>query len=77
MLTIDQRGKLCPQPILALGRAIRSQQAKTQLLLIADDPVAETDVPAWCRLVGATLLEKTPHPKGGINYLIEFPSESH
>lgn len=73
MLTLDERGKTCPQPILALGRAARSQEPGSAVLLIADDPVAETDVPAWCRLVGATLVETTTHPEGGVSYLVQLP----
>jgi len=52
---LDYRGQRCPAPIVALGRASRSTPGVV-VELLADDPAAEFDVPAWCRLRGATLL---------------------
>lgn len=54
---VDARGTLCPQPIVALARAAQQAGSGTQLVLLADDPVALTDVPAWCRIRGAVLAE--------------------
>lgn len=52
--TIDARGLLCPQPLILLARAARDRPG-TVIVLLADDPAAESDVPAWCRLRGASL----------------------
>jgi tRNA 2-thiouridine synthesizing protein A len=40
---IDARGLKCPWPVLRAARAMREADAVT---LLADDPVAMTDVPA-------------------------------
>jgi len=40
---IDTRGLKCPWPVLRAARAMREHGA---ILLLADDPVARTDVPA-------------------------------
>lgn len=54
-MIVDARGTVCPYPIVALGRAARHTPHGTELTLLADDPVALSDVPAWCRMRGATL----------------------
>jgi len=40
---VDTRGLKCPWPVLRAARAMRETDA---ILLLADDPVALTDVPA-------------------------------
>lgn len=60
MERLDERGARCPAPIIALGRARRRLDPGTEVVLLADDPVAATDVPAWCRMTGATLLAVRP-----------------
>lgn len=40
---IDTRGLKCPWPVLRAARAMRETD---EILLLADDPVARTDVPA-------------------------------
>lgn len=52
---LDERGRRCPLPIIALARAA-TQAPGTVVRLLADDPAARHDVPAWCRMKGATLL---------------------
>ncbi len=54
---LDERGRACPLPIVALGRARRRLPPGTEVTLLADDPVVLTDVPAWCAMVGATLID--------------------
>lgn len=55
MKQVDARGKRCPQPVIELARAAAAQPEGI-LALLSDDPVALTDVPAWCRMRGARLL---------------------
>ena len=47
--TVDSRGKLCPVPVIDLARAAR-KLGKGVIEVFADDPAAETDIPAWCRM---------------------------
>lgn len=54
---LDCRGQRCPLPVIALARAAAAAAPGTVLELWADDPAAATDVPAWCRLRGAEVLQ--------------------
>jgi len=54
-LVLDERGRRCPIPIIALARAVSVEAPPARVLLLADDPAAETDVPAWCSMRGRTL----------------------
>jgi tRNA 2-thiouridine synthesizing protein A len=56
-VVIDARGLVCPHPVIALAHAASGAAPGTRLVLLADDPVATTDVPAWCRMREAQLLE--------------------
>jgi tRNA 2-thiouridine synthesizing protein A len=57
---VEARGVLCPVPIIRLARAAAALPAGTVLALLTDDPAAEHDVPAWCRLRGHALLSSEP-----------------
>lgn len=59
-MRVDTRGTLCPYPVIALGRAAQELKGG-RITLLADDPVALTDVPAWCRMRSATLLDVLEH----------------
>jgi tRNA 2-thiouridine synthesizing protein A len=49
---IDERGHLCPAPVIALARAARTVARGEVVVVLADDPAAEFDIPAWCRMTG-------------------------
>jgi tRNA 2-thiouridine synthesizing protein A len=49
---IDARGMRCPMPVIALARHARDAEPGDRVRLLADDPAAEADIPAWCRLKG-------------------------
>lgn len=69
---LDETGRRCPLPIIALGRALHRLPPRAEVLLLADDPVVLTDVPAWCSMVGADLqsIERTG---SAITILIRLP----
>ncbi len=72
---LDERGRLCPLPIIALARATVADPSPARVLLLADDPAAETDVAAWCAMRGRTLTWTGPSPDGhGRAYLITTPT---
>lgn len=56
MSELDARGQRCPLPVIALARAIREVPIGTELMVLADDPAAEHDIPAWCRMRGHLLV---------------------
>lgn len=61
-VAVDARGVLCPEPIFRLGRAARDLGAGL-IALAADDPAADTDVPAWCSMRAAELVATHRAPR--------------
>jgi tRNA 2-thiouridine synthesizing protein A len=59
-LSLNCLGMRCPQPIIELGRRIADVAIGELVMLNADDPAAEPDVAAWCRMRGQTLVESAP-----------------
>jgi len=49
-LELDCRGQLCPMPVIELGRRIAEIGIGELIAVVADDPAARHDVPAWCRM---------------------------
>ena len=49
---LDARGLLCPLPVIRLARLARELRAGRSVLVLADDPAAESDIPAWARMRG-------------------------
>lgn len=56
MIELDERGKRCPLPVIALARAIQDVAVGSELTVLADDPAAQHDIPAWCRMRGHELV---------------------
>lgn len=54
--TLDCRGMRCPRPIVEMAKAMRRLEVGQTLELLADDPVAKKDVPAWCQTTGHDFL---------------------
>jgi tRNA 2-thiouridine synthesizing protein A len=49
-VSIDCRGQRCPLPVIALARRIGDVPVGGLLRVVADDPAARVDIPAWCRM---------------------------
>jgi tRNA 2-thiouridine synthesizing protein A len=49
---LDCRGQRCPLPVIALARRLPDLPVGAVLRVLADDPAADTDIRAWCRLRG-------------------------
>jgi tRNA 2-thiouridine synthesizing protein A len=49
---LDCRGQRCPLPVIALARRLPELAVGAVLRVLADDPAAANDIPAWCRLRG-------------------------
>lgn len=47
---IDCRGMPCPRPVIELAKRIADVEVGEVLAVLADDPAAAYDVPAWCRM---------------------------
>ncbi len=51
-LELDCRGMRCPLPVIRLANNIGDVPVGSVLAVVADDPAARPDIPAWCRLRG-------------------------
>ena len=47
---LDCRGMVCPRPIIELARHVEDVPIGELLAVVAEDPAARYDVPAWCRM---------------------------
>jgi tRNA 2-thiouridine synthesizing protein A len=71
--TVDARGLRCPAPVIALARAITDVLVGDEVAVLADDPAAATDVPAWCRMRGHEYLGAQALDRG-TQYLVRRSS---
>lgn len=60
--TLDTSGLLCPLPVIRTQDFIKKRksqgmQAGARLLVVASDPGALHDIPAWCRIHGHRVVE--------------------
>jgi tRNA 2-thiouridine synthesizing protein A len=55
-LELDCRGQLCPLPVITLARRIGEVTVGATVTVLADDPAAATDIPAWCRMRSHSLV---------------------
>jgi tRNA 2-thiouridine synthesizing protein A len=51
-LVVDCTGMRCPMPVIELTRRLEDVGVDEVIGVVADDPAAQSDVPAWCRLRG-------------------------
>ncbi|MEU3215427.1 sulfurtransferase TusA family protein [Streptomyces sp. NPDC006971] len=59
-LTVDGTGLLCVTLLLRLRKAIDGAEAGTVVHVIATDPAAPLDLPAWCHMTGHEYLGPVP-----------------
>ena len=59
---LDARGLLCPLPVIRAQDRARDLAAGDVLVVVATDPGALHDIPAWCRVHGHEVLtaDETP-----------------
>jgi tRNA 2-thiouridine synthesizing protein A len=56
---IDCRGQRCPLPVITLARRLPELPIGAVIRVLADDPAAANDIPAWCRMRGQEYLGAT------------------
>jgi tRNA 2-thiouridine synthesizing protein A len=71
-ITLDERGKRCPLPVIALARAAQEHPGQ-RIDVWSDDPAAEHDVPAWCRMRNAVFIGAYDLGDGGRGYAVRSP----
>jgi len=47
---LDCTGLLCPLPVIKLAKELPTVAVGDTVTVLADDPAAATDIPAWCRM---------------------------
>jgi len=52
VITVDCLGRPCPVPVIELARALPTVEVGELVEVLADDPAAAADLPAWCRMRG-------------------------
>lgn len=70
MLEIDCRGLVCPAPIIELARHIALVAPGGLLAVVATDPAARVDVPAWCRMTGHEYVGEEVADDGATRYVV-------
>jgi len=56
VIVVDCVGQRCPLPVIALARRITDVPVGEVVRVLADDPAARVDIPAWCRMRGHEFL---------------------
>jgi tRNA 2-thiouridine synthesizing protein A len=64
LVTIDALGRKCPIPIIMLAQRINEVPIGSIIAVLADDPAAETDVPAWCMMKSHDHVHTQPLERG-------------
>jgi tRNA 2-thiouridine synthesizing protein A len=49
-MTLDCLGQKCPLPVIKLAKNIGNIEVGAVITVLADDPAAANDIPAWCRM---------------------------
>jgi cysteine desulfurase len=51
-MEIDAVGRRCPLPVIMLAKRFGEVPVGGTVTVLADDPAARLDLPAWCRMRG-------------------------
>ncbi|HWI43450.1 MAG TPA: sulfurtransferase TusA family protein [Nocardioides sp.] len=70
MLELDCRDLPCPRPIIELAKALPDVEVGGLLAVVACDPAARYDVPAWCRLRGQEYVGEEAAEDGAPRYVV-------
>jgi len=67
---LDARGKRCPLPVILLARLVPDVDIGSVVRVLADDPAAAVDIPAWCRMRGQEYVGEQTAEDGTPAYLV-------
>ncbi len=71
---VDALGTWCPVPIHLVARAARAAAPGEVIELLADDPLIEIDLPAWCHTSGNELTALRRDGEGWVGRVTIGPS---
>ena len=69
-LELDCRGMRCPLPVIRLATNVADVPVGAVVAVLADDPAARPDIPAWCRMRGQEYAGDDLTPDGSPRYLV-------
>ncbi len=69
-MEVDCRDLPCPRPIIELAKALPSVAVGDLLAVVAGDPAARHDVPAWCRMRGQEYVGEDAADDGVPRYVV-------
>ncbi len=72
--TLDARGLLCPLPVIRTQDRAATLAPGDLLTVLASDPGAAHDIPAWCRMYGHRVVEVREEP-GELTIIVEIGPE--
>jgi tRNA 2-thiouridine synthesizing protein A len=64
LVVIDALGRKCPIPIIMLAEQIRDVPIGAVIAVLADDPAAYSDIPAWCQMKSHGLAFREDYESG-------------
>ena len=64
VVTIDALGRKCPIPIIMLAQQVGDVPVGAVIAVLADDPAAYSDIPAWCALKSHDCVFRADHTTG-------------
>ena len=62
---LNARGQRCPLPVIRLGALLKDLPPGEEVVLLATDPAARSDVAAFCRMRGHDLVSVEDRPGEG------------
>ena len=74
MIEVDCRDLPCPRPIIELAKALPGVAVGDLLAVVARDPAARHDVPAWCRMRGQEYVGEEAAEDGAPRYVVRRTS---
>lgn len=70
MIELDCRDLPCPRPVIELARAWPDVPAGGLVAVVARDPAARHDIPAWCRMRGQEYVGEEVTDDGVPRYVV-------
>ena len=67
--TLDAKHILCPLPVIRTQDKVKTLTTGDQLTVVCTDPGVMSDIPAWCRINGHTVIATR---NDGYTYIIEL-----
>ena len=73
-IEIDCRDLPCPRPVIELAKALPDVPTGGEIAVVARDPAARHDVPAWCRMRGQEYVGEEVTESGDPRYVVRRTS---